>query len=48
MADKIAYKIRHIRMADKTWEKFKQEKRKSGKSWNLYLLDLLTTIHIKK
>ncbi len=41
MADKIAYKIRHIRMADKTWEDFKRKKALSGKSWNLYLLSLI-------
>lgn len=41
MAEKIAYKTRHIRMAEKTWEEFKKKKAVSGKSWNLYLLELM-------
>ena len=35
------YTNKTIRMADKTWEALKHKRKKSGKSWNLYLLDLL-------
>lgn len=35
------YKGRSIRMADKTWERLKEKKEGSNKSWNLYFLDLL-------
>jgi hypothetical protein len=39
--EKIRYKTRPIRMADKTWEQLKGKKVQSGKSWNLFLLELL-------
>lgn len=39
--EKIRYKTRPIRMHDKTWEQLKNEKIKSGKSWNLFLIELL-------
>ncbi len=35
------YSNKTIRMADKTWETLKHKRKKSGKTWNLYLLDLL-------
>ena len=41
MQDKIRYKTRPIRMDDRTWKALKDKKIKSGKSWNLYLLELL-------
>lgn len=41
MTEKVAYKTRHIRMSDKTWEEFKRKKALSGKSWNLYLMGLI-------
>lgn len=28
-------------MADATWERLKEKRKKSGKSWNLFLLSLL-------
>lgn len=37
------YKNKTIRMADKTWERLKEKRKKSGKSWNLFLLALLQT-----
>lgn len=39
--EKIRYKTRPIRMAEKTWETLKRGKIKYGKSWNLFLLSLL-------
>lgn len=39
--EKIRYKTRPIRMDDRTWEALKNCKVKSGKSWNLFLVDLL-------
>lgn len=39
--EKIRYKTRPIRMNDNTWETLKENKIKSGKSWNLYILTLL-------
>lgn len=39
--EKIRYKTRPIRMDDRTWEIYKSKKILSGKSWNLFLLDLL-------
>ena len=35
------YKNKSIRMAEKTWEQLKGRRNKLGKSWNLFLLDLL-------
>jgi hypothetical protein len=31
------YKTRHIRMSDEVWEKLKENRRKSGLSWNLFI-----------
>ena len=39
--EKITYKTRPIRMDDKTWETLKKNKILSGKSWNLYLLNII-------
>lgn len=30
-----------MRIADETWERLKEERRKSGKSWNLFSLMVL-------
>lgn len=38
--EKIRYKTRPIRMADHTWKVLKDKKIKSGKSWNLFLIEL--------
>lgn len=35
------FKTRPIRMSDDTWNKLKDKKIKSGKSWNLFLLELV-------
>jgi len=35
------YKNKTIRIADETWERLKEERRKSGKSWNLFGLIIL-------
>jgi hypothetical protein len=37
----IKYKIKGIRMNDETWNKLKDKRKKSGLSWNLFLLKLL-------
>ena len=37
----IHYKIRGIRMSDKTWQKFKEKRNKSGLSWNLFITNFL-------
>lgn len=39
--EKIRYKTKPIRMADETWERLKQKKISSGKSWNLFMVELL-------
>jgi hypothetical protein len=39
--ERITYKPRHIRLADKTWELFKNKRLKSGLSCNQYILLLL-------
>ena len=36
----IKYKAKSIKMHDDTWELFKEERRKSGLSWNTYILKL--------
>lgn len=35
------YKIKGIRMSEETWIVLKDKRRKSGKSWNRFLLDLI-------
>lgn len=45
----IKYKIKGIRMDEKTWELLKEERLKSGLSWNLFLLSLISLVEkIKK
>ncbi len=39
--EKIRYGVRPIRMDDRTWEKLKSLKIKSGVSWNKFLLELV-------
>ena len=40
MRDK-QYTARSIRIDDSLWEQFKQERRKSGLTWNMFLRELL-------
>ena len=40
--EKIRYKTKPIRMDDRTWKSLKDKKIRSGLSWNLYLLELLS------
>lgn len=42
------YSNKTIRIADETWERLKTKRRKSGKTWNLYLVDLLKTYEQRK
>lgn len=35
------YPTRPIRMSDKTWEKLKKQKLKTGKNWDTFLGELL-------
>jgi predicted DNA-binding protein len=35
------YKNKTIRIADETWERLKNRRRKSGKTWNLFLIALM-------
>lgn len=42
------YSNKTIRIADNTWERLKVKRRKSGKTWNLYLLDLLKSYERRK
>lgn len=37
----IKYKIKCIRMDERTWKTLKENRQKSKLSWNLYLLELL-------
>lgn len=37
----IKYKIKCIRMNEKTWKSLKDKRKRSGLSWNLFLLELL-------
>lgn len=37
----LEYKIKCIRMDERTWEKLKEKRMQSGKSWNLFLVELL-------
>lgn len=37
----IKYKIKGIRMNEKTWKKLKEKRKKSKLSWNLFLLELI-------
>lgn len=35
-----SFPVRTLRASDETWEKFKDKRKKSGLSWNRYLLEL--------
>lgn len=37
----LKYKIKTIRMKEETWEKFKDKRKRSGLSWNLFIIELL-------
>ena len=37
----LKYKGKCIKMSEETWELFKHKRRKSGKSWNLFVVELL-------
>lgn len=37
----IQYENKNIRMSEDTWELLKSEKSKHGKTWNLFLVELL-------
>lgn len=41
MTRNLKYKIKGIRMHEDTWEKFKEKRKSSGKSWNLFILELI-------
>lgn len=38
----LHYKNKTMRIADKTWETLKDKRRKSNKSWNLFIVLLLS------
>ena len=44
----IKYKIKGIRMNEETWLLLKDKRKKSGLSWNLFLLKLLTKKNEKR
>lgn len=48
MKEKTTYKVRHIRMSDETWKQLMEKRKKSGKSWNLYLMRLMDKRDLKK
>ncbi len=48
MSKDLKYKIKGIRMHEDTWLKFKDDRIKSGKSWNQYILSLIDKKQIKK
>ena len=37
----LTYKNRVIRMSDKTWQSLKEKRKRSGKSWNLFIFSLI-------
>ena len=37
----LKYKNKTIKMDEKTWEKLKDKRRRSGLSWNLFIVELL-------
>jgi hypothetical protein len=41
----LKYKIKGIRMHEETWLLLKEKRVKSGKSWNLFLLELINKKH---
>ena len=42
------YKNRTIRLADDVWEGFKEDRRKSGKSWNLFIKSVSISLKTHK
>ena len=38
---KIDYPVKRMRMSELTWENLKKSKNKFGKSWNLFMVELL-------
>lgn len=43
----LKYKGKCIKMHEDTWEKFKDARSKSGKSWNQYILKLIDKHRIR-
>jgi hypothetical protein len=41
MAEKIKYRPYSIRMDERTMKRLMEERKKSGLSWNMYLMELL-------
>lgn len=37
----IKYKGKCIKMSEETWQRLKEKRSQSGKTWNRYLLDLI-------
>lgn len=42
------YPTRPIRMSDKTWEKLKKQKLKTGKNWDKFIDDMVKLLENKK
>lgn len=42
------YKIKTIRMSEKTWKSLKDKRKKSGLSWNLFMVKLLEKNDLSK
>ena len=41
MPKDLKYKGKCIKMHEDTWKKLKEKRKLSGKSWNLYIIELL-------
>lgn len=39
--EKFSYKVRTLRISDEAWEKLKDRRYESRKSWNLFIMDLV-------
>jgi len=39
--EKVAYRVRTIRISDESWEKLKEKRRMSGLSWNLFIVKII-------
>ena len=35
------YKVRHIRLSEETYQRLKDKRKRSGLSWNLFMVELL-------